>query len=148
MAATNLYMNWKSVTWTPNGGSPTTLPQIVEADFDRGSDPREWAADAAKYPTLIVAHMQHRTCTLRTGALNLALSIIAPDTPGTIVAVLEDAVNTAGGTGSGQATFTLTNAILYRNPMSDSHNQFANSTLTFGAFAPDGATDPLTVVIA
>jgi hypothetical protein len=142
-------MNWASVTWTPNGGSATPIPEIVECEFHRDGAAQVWGADASMFPTLIVNRAQRRTCVIRTGAINKALSVVAINTPGTIVAVLNDALNSAGGTGSGALTFTLVNAVLVTNPSSDTHNQYGMGTLTFEAYdSTGGSTDPLTVVQA
>lgn len=145
MSASNLYMNWSSVTIAYGIGPTTiTLKKVTDVQFPRKGKEKSFFGDADLYPTLVVSKEKERTCTIKSGALNL-LSTIPEDTPCTITAILNDAKN---GSGSGAATFTLVNAILVTNTANDQTNNFGQGEAMFHAYSSDGATDPLTVAIA
>jgi hypothetical protein len=145
MAGSNVYMNWKSVTVT-FGTVPTvvSLTEVMDVQVldQEGLEP--WQADGHKFPTLLIAATGSRGMTIVGGSVN-KLAAIPRNTPCTVVAILNDAVN---GAGAGAITHTLVNAVLADAGRSGPSNKFAGGTATFVAFSPDGITDPLTIAIA
>lgn len=144
MAATNLFMNWSSVSFTPTGGSALTIEEVTDVDFGFGSSLQDWYADAATFPKLSLSKELKRTAKVTTGRVAKLLTIPI-NTPGTFRATLDDAVN---GIGTGAISFVLGPCILSDSPFKGTVNRYATGDLTFSAYAPDGITDPLTATIA
>lgn len=144
MAATNLYMNWSGVIYTPGAGSATSFTEVVSISCDFGSDKQSWSADADTFAKLIVTRMNRRVVTLTCGAVNQLMNVVK-NSPGSLVFILNDALNVLG---TGAITFTLANCIPIETPLSGSHNQFGGGTITFEGYAANGTSDPLSFVVA
>lgn len=144
MAKSNVFMNWKSVTITPSGGSAVNLGQVMDVQTQSGEGLEPWQADGNLFPTLMIRATASRAVTIIGGDVGSMLSI-PRGTPCTVVIVLFDAVN---GVGTGALTHTWTHAVVADVPSSGPSNKFAGGSITFVCYAADGVTDPLTVVQA
>lgn len=144
MAHTNVFMNWKSVTYTAPSGSPISLTQITDVQEVNSEGLEPWQADGNIYPTLLVRATATRGLTI-TGGDVAGFKKIPRGVPLTIVAVLFDALN---GVGSGALTETWVNAVVADVPFGGPSNHFANGSITFICYSPDGTTDPSTSVQA
>jgi hypothetical protein len=142
MAKTNVFMNYKSVTWIATGGSGAANPITEVTDIQEinaeGIEP--WRADGSPFPTVMARGTADRGLTIFSGDV-ATMQGIPKATPLTIVAVLYDAVN---GSGSGALTKTWTNAVVADRPSSGPSNKYAGGSISFMCFSPDGTTDPLT----
>jgi len=147
MTATNVYMNWKAVTVTPQGGSVVAITEVLDVEIVDQETIEMWQADGTIYPTLAIRAAAMRGLKITGGSINL-LQAIPRGTPCVVVAILEDAVNVAGGAGSGSLTHTLSNAVLAEVPRSGPSNKFAGGSATFVSYSTDGATNPLITVQA
>ena len=146
MAATKLFMNWTTVTWTPlPSGTPVTIDKVTSVKPKLDTDVERFKGDADRFYRAIASPTNNRSVDVDTGDIS-ALLLIPVNTPGTLSATLGDVYNgfTAGG---GGITITLTPCICTGRPFSGDHAKFASGTATFEGYSPtDGVTDPLTVV--
>lgn len=147
LSATNVYMNFSAVTFTPNGGTLVPITEVEDVKLGRKAQTVEWQAGLDKGPRLKVRTNRTRTVTLM-GANIFAMMGISPESEGTLVVVLNDLKNQAGGVGSGQLTITLANCSTDDFSVSGKHNAIAQGSATFSAVWSDGQTDPLSVVQA
>jgi len=140
----NVFMNWTGVTVTPSGGSAITLTEVTDIDLIDSDTLEMWQADGHKFPTLCIAADAKRGMTIHGGDV-YKLAALPKNTPCTIVAVLNDAVNKAG---VGSMTVTLSNAVVADTSAKGQTNKFAGGQVSFAAFSPDGTTDPLAIAQA
>lgn len=148
LAPTNVYMNWSSVTFTPTGGSLIAIGEVADVKLGRKSQTVTWEAGTDRGPRLKARAGRMRTVTLSGADIFKFLSTVPSETEGTLVAVLNDMKNQAGGVGSGQVTVTLANCSVDDLSASGKHSSIAQGELTFSAVWSDGQTDPLTVAQA
>lgn len=144
MPHTNVYMNWTGVTITPVGGSAISLLEVLDVQVMDEDTIEQWQSDGNKFATVLVAASGSRGMTI-TGGDVFKLAGIPRNTLCTIVAILNDARNSAG---SGAITHTLSNAMFASAPRSGTTNKFAGGSVTFIAASTDGSTDPLVITQA
>lgn len=151
MAATktNLYMNWTGVVVTPtpyDGTSATAISVggVVDVQIDGKSVQESFYGDARKFARLIRNTAKTRMIKIVGGEIE-KLTSIPEDTPCTVVAVLNDAIN---GTGVGAITFTMTLGLRQDLPIGGQNNKFARGEVTFNAHGASNDTDPLTLAVA
>lgn len=133
------YMNWRTVTF-----NSVTLNGVTSVSFDRGGQMAQFAGDGDRYATLAVNNMNVPTATVTLGNVKQAVDLTA-GTFSTFVATLMDARNQTTGSGSFALTFTLSNAFVVNVAAAGSHASFASGTISFGCYATDGQTNPLSV---
>lgn len=143
MAATNLFMNWSSVT-VAYGATTVTLLEVLDVQLDAASQQEVFFGDARKFPRLIVNTAKTRGITIIGGDVYKLLTI-PDDTVVTVTAVLNDAKN---GSGSGALTLTLSNAVRAKVAGSGPNNKFAGGSVAYSAFADVNDTDPLAIAQA
>lgn len=143
MSATNRYINWTSVGFTPSGGTLTTITGVTRVKIDESGSPEAFAGDGDQYATTVAVPMRAVTAEVDTGDA-AALATVAVGTVGTLVATLNDALN-GSATGGGAKLHTLVNAVLVDKGKDGSHGKYAAKTLKFVSFSSDGTTNPLTV---
>jgi hypothetical protein len=144
MAKSNVFMNYKAVTWQQSGGSATPLTQVTDVTEMRSEEVLFWQADGNIFPTLAARASASRGVTISSGDV-AGMQAIPVGVPLTIVAVLNDAVNKAG---PGALTETWVNAVVMDNPSSGPSNKFAGGTITLMCYSADGAADPHTTAQA
>jgi hypothetical protein len=128
--STKRYMNWTGVSFTPQGGTLTAITGVSTVAIDNGGSLIKFSGDGDRFNTTV----------------DLAIVNTWPvGTVGTVVATHNDAKN---GVGTGAITYTLTNAVLSKRPLSGAHRQFGQGTITFECFSSDGVTNPLSTTIA
>src|SRR5207253_794461 len=106
MPATKRYMNWSGVSFTPNGGTATTITGVTSIAIDPGGNLVKFSGDGDRYNTMVVNDHNDPVITIQAADL-AAIRANPPGTIGTFTATLQDARN---GTGTGAITFTLANA--------------------------------------
>lgn len=136
-----------SLTWTPPVGSPVTFTGVIGVKPIINDQLVEFTGDAATFATLLARVKGSRGIQLSGNDVSKFLRSF-PSGPGTVAVTIADAVNTAGGAGSGALTYTLVNAM--RQEASANHqNQSADSaSVTYMGYSSDGSTDPLTIAEA
>lgn len=138
---TGSYMNWTGVLFTVNS-LPYGIASATQVQLSRGGRIREHRGTADWFTKLITISKFSRHA--RVAAFDVAeLAAIPENTPGTLSAVLNDSEN---GIGSGALVVVLTNAVLVTNPLDGTTNEWGHATADFVAYAPDGVTDPLTII--
>jgi hypothetical protein len=147
MSKSNVFMNWTGVTITPLSGTTINVTQVLDVQTATSEGLEPWQADGHLFPTLMIRATASRSLTIVGGDVAAFLSI-PRGVPLTIVAVLNDAVNQAGGAASGSLTHTWTGAYIADVPASGPSNKFAGGTATFMCKSVDGTTDPLAIVQA
>jgi hypothetical protein len=143
MSATNRYINWSGVGFTPTGGSLTSIASVTSVKPSRTGHPEEFKGDAALFVQAIAVPTQHREVDVETADVKAAAGL-AIGSVGTLVATLGDFLNGTTAAGGG-FTLTVTNAVLVDNPFHGDHAKTAMGTLKFKAYAPNGTTDPFTI---
>src|ERR1051326_2537818 len=137
MPATKRYMNWTGVSFTPTGGTATSISGVTSVNIDTGGSLMRFSGDGDRYSTTVVNDYNEPVITVH--AADLAAVRANPvGTVGTFTATHNDAKN---GTGSGAITYTLTNAVIASNPVQGTHRQFGQGTLTVTAYSTDGITN-------
>jgi len=137
-------MNWTGVSFTPTGGTATSITGVTSVNIDTGGSLMRFSGDGDRYSTTVVNDYNEPVITVH--AADLAAVRANPvGTVGTFTATHNDAKN---GTGSGAITYTLTNAVIASNPVQGTHRQFGQGTLTVTAYSTDGITNPLSTSIA
>jgi hypothetical protein len=133
-----------TVTYTASGGSAVAVTGNFAVEVMIGDQLVEFTGDAAAFATLLASVKGSRGLKISGYDVGKHIAVFGKG-PGTLVAVVNDAVN---GTGAGALTYSLSNAM--RADLSISHrNQSADSSsVTYTAFSSNGSTDPLAVVEA
>jgi hypothetical protein len=139
MPATNRFMNWTGVTFTPLNGTLTPITGVTSIQIDSGGSLLKFSGDGDRFSTTVVNDFNDPTVTVHSADL-AAVRAFPVGTVGTFTAPHNDAKN---GTGSGAVTYILTNAVVASNPIHGSHRQFGQGVLTLTSYALDGVTDPL-----
>jgi hypothetical protein len=144
MAALKRFMNWTGVTFTPLGGTTTTITGVTSIQIDSGGSLLKYSGDGDRYSTTVVNDFNDPTITIHSADLATIRSFPV-GTAGTFTATHNDAHN---GTGSGAMTYTMVNAVVAANPVHGSHRQIGQGTLTLSTYSLDGITNPLSVSVA
>jgi hypothetical protein len=141
MSATNRFMNWTGVTFTPMNGSPTAITGVTSIQIDSGGSLQKFSGDGDRYSTTVVNDFNDPTVTVHSADLTSVQSF-SVGTVGIFAATHNDARN---GTGSGAITYILNYAVVASNPIHGAHRQFGQGVLTFTAYSLDGVTNPLSI---
>jgi hypothetical protein len=144
MSATKRFMNWTGVSFTPTGGSSTTITGVTSVAIDSGGSLAKFAGDGDRFVTAMVNDFNDPTVTVHAADLS-AIRANPVGTVGTLTATHNDAKN---GVGTGAVTYTLTNAVVASCQVQGAHRQFGQGSVTFAAFSTDGVTNPLSTSIA
>jgi hypothetical protein len=142
--STKRYMNWTGVSFTPQGGTLTAITGVSTVAIDNGGSLIKFSGDGDRFNTTVVNDFNEPSVTITTADLAI-VNTWPVGTVGTVVATHNDAKN---GVGTGAITYTLTNAVLSKRPLSGAHRQFGQGTITFECFSSDGVTNPLSTTIA
>lgn len=145
LAATKRYFNVKSAVFT--SGSAITFTGITNASIDRGGSLAKFSGDGDRFNTTVINDMNDPKVTVKSADLG-AVSSCVPGMMGTLVLILMDAKNIAGGVGSGEITATLSNAVVSNSQATQGHKAFGDGTVDFNAYSADGTTSPLAFTIA
>lgn len=141
MPATNRFMNWTGVTFTPLNGAPTAIHGVTSIQIDSGGSLLKFSGDGDRYSTTVVNDFNDPSVTIHSADL-AAVRAFPVGTVGTFTATHNDAKN---GTGTGAMTYILTNAVVASNPVQGAHRQFGQGVLTLNAYSVDGVTNPLSI---
>jgi hypothetical protein len=139
MSATNRFMNWTGVTFTPLGGAPIPIGGVTSIQIDSGGSLLKFSGDGDRFSTTVVNDFNDPTVTVHTADVR-TVSALAVGTVGTFTATHNDAKN---GAGSGAVTYILSNAVVASHPVQGAHRQFGQGVLTLAAYSVDGVTNPL-----
>jgi hypothetical protein len=133
MAATNLQLNWTSVSF-----AGTNLTQVTSVMFSQGGELIEFAGDNSRYPTVIANNMNRPRASVTSGDVATLMNI-ATGASGTLNATQKDAKSAS----SGDIVWVLANAVHESTDDTGQFSQFASATATFRSYSSDGATNPL-----
>ena len=146
MASTKRNMNWKSVVFTPTGGSACTFTGTTNVSFDPGGNLLEFSGDMDHFHTTTVCDFMDWSAQITTADITAALTN-GPGAVGQLVAVHNDAKNLVTPW-NGQITYTLSNAIIQNTPTQGAHRAFGSATVSLKSYSSDGATSPMAIVTA
>lgn len=142
---TNLFMNWTSVTVTPDGGSAITIKHVTDISIDGKSVQETFYGDARKFAALIRNVSHSRSLQIASGdAKNVVL--IPTNVPCTVAAILNHAEGGAGAA-SGGLSIALVNAMAGDKSIKGSNNKYATPGVSFAAFGNANDEDPLTITV-
>ena len=138
MAATKTQINWSAVSFTPAGGSLTTIDKVLNVTIDMGVQNASFSGDADRFPTTVANTMNRPRVTIRTG--NPAVTIaFAGGTTGALAATHNDSKLATGGA----IVYAIANAVVSGNGTGGQHAQFGDGTISFECFSSDGTTNPI-----
>ncbi len=144
--ATKRFMNIVSCTFTPTGGSPTTITGITGLSIAENAELIRASGDGDYIDTLAVVPSISPSVVIETNEPAL-LKAVAAGTIGSLVFTLNDARN-AAVTGGGALIYTVSNAVFQPGTFAAHHRQFGTNTHTFGTFSSDGTTHPVAIAAA
>jgi hypothetical protein len=144
MSATNRFMNWTGVTFTPLSGSSTTITGVTSVTVDSGGSVARFAGDGDRFVTTMVNDFNDPVVTIHAADLG-SLQANPVGTVGTLTATHNDARN---GAATGAITYTVSNAVVAACQIHGAHRQFGQGSLTIGAFSSDGVTNPISTSVA
>lgn len=144
MPASNLFMSYVDGVLTPVGGSPITINEITDVNWDLAGDTEEFYGDGSMFPRLALTPKNKRNVKLTSGDVRKLLTL-PRNTVCTFTVTLMDAVNRRG---TGALNFTLTPCIVSGIPSKGATGKFADGDVTLMGYSPDGETDPLSFVVA
>lgn len=145
MAGTGYHINVSDVNFQP-GGSGTLLPiaGAKELTIDYGTEVIEESGDADIYNSIAAAVGQKPTISLSSNRA-FQLLTVAPGTKGTLTFKAPDSHSGTSASGGGYQV-TVTNAVFGKHSKTLGHRRFAGLALGFSPFAPDGLTNPISIV--
>lgn len=141
MAASNLYFNLKSATFTPSGGGAVTIKHELSLRISRRVSQEPFFGFNRKHPVLIRNHSSLFQATLSGGDVAQAFTL-TEGTVGTLVGVLAD----AGGDSLTDKTLTLSNAVVGPIDIDVANNRYAGHEVSF--LCAGGANDEVPLVIS
>ena len=144
MPASNRYMNWTGVAFTPDGGSLTSITGVTNLRIQFNGNNTKFYGDGDIYPSTI-AHSQEDLQITITAASVAALLALPGGTRGTLVATLNDARNKEG---TGAITFTIVGCVIRSPDVGAQYRQFSAPTLMIDVEVEDGLTNPVSTSIA
>jgi hypothetical protein len=131
-------INWTGVSWTPTGGSLTSITRVTAGMFGMGGRLIKFKGDTDLYPTIIACPDQEPHASFTTADVG-GMWAFAPGVAGPLVATLNDAKVVTNGA----VVFTMVNATFESATANGNHGAFATVTGTWQAFSSDGSTPPL-----
>jgi hypothetical protein len=145
MAGTNRFMNWTGGVFTPSGGSAIYLTGVTKCDVAPDVSFVKFKGDLAQYDQAVATPSKSRVITVDLADAHTVLAMIQGNV-GVFSITLLDAANGATP-GGGGFTVTLNPCVVGKKAASDSHAQFATSSIVFEGYAADGPgiVDPLTI---
>ncbi len=144
MSATNRFMNWSGVSFTPVNGSATNITGVTSVTVESGGSMARFAGDGDRYVTTMVNDFNDPVLTVHAADLG-SLQANPVGTVGTFIATHNDAKN---GSGAGAVTYTVSNAVIAACQVHGGHRQFGQGTLTIGTYSSDGVTNPISISVA
>jgi hypothetical protein len=138
MAISRAQINWTGVSFTPTGGSATSITRVTAGMFGQGGHLIKFKGDTDQYPTIIAAPTQEPHASFTTADVGTMMGF-SPGTGGALLATLNDAKAVTGGA----VVFALANAVFENASATGQHAQFATVTGTWQAYSSDGVTNPL-----
>jgi hypothetical protein len=138
MAISRAQINWTGVSFTPTGGSATSITRVTAGMFGLGGHLIKFKGDTDQYPTIIASPTQEPHASFTTADVGTMMGF-SPGTGGSLTATLNDAKAVAGGA----VVFALANAVFENASAMGQHAQFATVTGTWQAYSSDGVTNPL-----
>lgn len=140
---TKRFMNIVTCTFTPTGGSATTILGITGLSIAENAEMIRASGDGDYIDTLVVVPSVSPSVTIEVNEPAIMRSVAAGST-GALVFTLPDARNGITAS-SGGLTYTVSNAVFSPGTFANHHRQFATNTYTFGTFSSDGTTHPVAV---
>jgi hypothetical protein len=138
MPVTKAQLNWTGVSFTPTGGSATSITRVMAGMFGQGGHLIKFKGDTDLYPTVIAAPTVEPHASFTTADVGTMMGF-APGSAGALAATLSDAKAQTGGA----VVFALANAVFENASATGQHAQFATVTGTWQAYSSDGVTNPL-----
>jgi hypothetical protein len=144
MSASNVFLNWSSVT-VAYASTTITLTGVTDVHVDGRSVQLAFYGDARQFPRILRNVQKTRKVTIVGADVNKLLSI-PEDTAVTITAVLDDALN-GHASSSGALSIVASNAKRETSPFSGKNNQFAEGSVTLNCDGGAGDTDPIAITV-
>jgi hypothetical protein len=143
--ATGFHINVTDVNFQPGGtGSLLPIAGAKELSIDYGTEVIEESGDADIYNSIAAAVGQKPTITVNSNRA-FQLLTVAPGAKGTLTFKVPDS-HSGTSAGGGGYQFTVTNAVFGKHSKQFGHRRFAGLGLGFSPYAPDGVTNPITIV--
>lgn len=143
LAASNAFINWHTVSLTPQpSGSAVNLKSVTKVSPGGDGTLEKFKGDAQKFYNAMAVPTLERDIEIETADIVTASGLTRGGVYN-VSAILDDMINKAA-TGGGGATFAWTNAVLFSNSSEGSHAKVGSATLKFSCFAVADA-DPLTI---
>lgn len=141
LTPSNRQLNVLSCTFTPTGGSATTIKGVQSATLAWNADNLSEGGDGDLYDTTTVLVKLAPMVTLEFLNVN-ALSALAPGVTGVLAYTLGDSKNLAL-TAGGATIYTISNAIYSPQQTTANFRQLARHTAVFNTASTDGQTSPI-----
>lgn len=142
MAATNRYMN-HTATFTPSGGSLTTIDGIKSVSYDEGISIKKEAGSADSFSTVSVRDHAEPVITIDTINAFILYATLA-GVRGPLAVTARDAYNGAT-VGEGAKLITMSNAQIEDRKIMGKHREYGTQQLKFGCISSDGSTHPVAI---
>jgi hypothetical protein len=143
----NRFMNYTACTFTPatptGNGTPVIIDGVTDVNDKSDAGIETFKGDNAVYDQAVASVNRKRSIDVTSADTRTVKSIPTGSRGSFIVTVLH---HENGATpGGGAYTMALTNCIVSDNGTKHAHAKFADGTITFQGYSPDGVTDPLVV---
>lgn len=138
MAATNVNLNWTSVSF-----AGSAIGRVTAMTFDQGGELISFTGDDDRFPTVIANTVSRPKVSLTSGDV-ASLMTIAVNAKGTVLATQKDGLGATGG----DILWNLINCVHETTQDSGSWGQFASATSSWQAYSVDGHTTPLSLARA
>lgn len=140
---TNRYVNVTALTWTPSGGSATTITGTTQLGFDPAGSVIKFSGDGDRLPTTVIGDYNDPKVTLN-GADIIKFLGLANGARGKLEWKIPDAKGGVSAGGGGyQFTSTTTGAVIVNTPVQSQHRQFASGSVEVAFESADGVTMPI-----
>lgn len=149
MPATKRQFNWRGVSFTPSGGSLTSITGVTQLDIDEQAQAAKFSGDGDRGPTTTILEFVDAMITVAAADLAV-LRTLAAGTRGAFAAIHKDAKQTGATAQQGDISYALANptAFVVNNPVGGPHRQFGAGRLMIATEWADGATNPLSSTVA
>ena len=147
MSATNRYINFTSVTFTPTGGSGNNILGVQSISFDENGEIISSGGDATLIDQFKALVRIDPKVTIETTDQQNGIIALAAGQIGQLVFTMNDARNGATS-GGGAKIYTVSNAMLEPRKWDGQYRQFGKQTITFQTYSSDGSTNPVSVAAA
>lgn len=142
MPTTRRHMNWTGTSFTPSGGTLTSITGVTDVEIDHRGSVITHSGDGDKFSTTKVNDFSDPMVTITCRDLT-TLNGFAVGARGAVASTHNDARYGTTAAGGGYS-IALANAIVANKTQGGQHRQFGEGRLMFEAESTDGTTNPLT----